>query len=296
MAKEIQAVIFSKKAWSDEAARAWLYEHDFDDESKNEDDVVMRFVQLDDGEFDAGTESLMSTGLPDGVTMVECDTERSVRDAMKKVDTLEPEVKVYVAETKTLKNGDVEAFVSTEDVDRVGDIIRVKGWELDNFIKSGSPVLWSHGSGSDAHPPVANAVAMEKHRKGLLSVTRFHGKTELSRDLATLYGNGLMKSFSVGFQPLERPTQRKSEETEEFQGYIFTRQELLEYSCVSVPANPNAVTRMFQKGQIGRGIMNVLLPSSPSADMTGAPDDEATQDIVQHLRLRQALREKRRWM
>jgi HK97 family phage prohead protease len=191
--------------------------------------------------------------------------------------------KFYVADTKALKNGDIEAYVSTESVDRVGDVIRTSGWQIDNYRKSGAPVLFSHDY---SLPPIGNSVEMEAQRKGLWSVTRFHEKTQLSRDLAVLARGGLMKSWSVGFNPIGKPDMRKSEEGE-FLGYIFNKQELLEYSLVPVPANPDAVSKalfMARKGRISSQLAAIFAGPSPSAEVDPGPDvrfptqDEAFED------------------
>lgn len=182
--------------------------------------------------------------------------------------------KSYVAETKALKNGDIESYISTESVDRVGDIIRVKGWDLANYKKTGAPVLFSHDYGQ---PPIGKAVEMEIQRKGLWSVTRFHEKTQMSRDLAMLARDGDMKSWSVGFNPLEPPEMRK-DANGNFEGYIFNKQELLEYSLVAVPANPDAVSkaiRLAQRGLLSHKTLAIIAGPSPlahtvHADMFGA--------------------------
>jgi HK97 family phage prohead protease len=179
--------------------------------------------------------------------------------------TAEPLRKFYVGEMKALKNGDIEAYVSTEAVDRVGDVIKAKGWTLDNFKRTGAPVLFSHDY---SQPPIGKAVEMEVQRKGLWSVTRFHEKTQLSRDLAKLARDGDMKSWSVGFNPLEDPEMRKDEKGN-FAGYIFNKAELLEYSLVAVPANPEAVSKailMAKRGIISHQMAAIIAGPSPVAE------------------------------
>lgn len=172
--------------------------------------------------------------------------------------------KFYVAETKALKNGDIEAYVSTESIDRVGDIIKAKGWNLDNFRKTGAPVLFSHDY---SLAPIGKAIEIEVQRKGLWAVTRFHEKTQLSRDLAMLARDGDMKSWSVGFNAIEAPEPRMVEGV--FKGYIFNKAELLEYSLVPVPANPDAVSKavhLAHKGLISPQLAAIFAGPSPSAE------------------------------
>jgi HK97 family phage prohead protease len=174
--------------------------------------------------------------------------------------------KGYVAmDTKALKNGDIEAYVSTEAVDRVGDVIKAKGWMLDNFKRTGAPVLFSHDY---SQPPIGKAVEMEIQRKGLWSVTRFHEKTQMSRDLAKLARDGDMKAWSVGFNPLEDPEMRKDEKGN-FAGYTFNKSELLEYSLVAVGANPEAVSKavkLANRGIISHQMAAIIAGPSPVAE------------------------------
>lgn len=199
----------------------------------------------------------------------------------------EPVRKFYVAEMKALKNGDIEAYVSTEAVDRVGDVIKAKGWNIENFKRTGAPVLFGHDY---SMPPIGKAVEMEIQRKGLWSVTRFHEKTQLSRDLAMLARDGDMRSWSVGFNPLEDPEMRKDEKGN-FAGYIFNKAELLEYSLVAVPANPEAVSKaikLAQRGIISHRMAVIIAGPSPMADKgiaeTFAANAQRTRDEQDALR------------
>jgi HK97 family phage prohead protease len=200
--------------------------------------------------------------------------------------TIEPDPvqrKFYVAEMATARNGDVESYISTEAIDRMGDVIVAAGWQLDAYRKSGSPVLFGHEQGLTAAgiPHIGNAVAMEIQRQGLWSVTRFHEKTQLSREAALLAREKLMPSWSVGFTPLDRPDVRKSDDGEML-GFIFKRQELLEYSLVPVPANPEAVSRamhMHRKGLISAQTAAILAGPSPQAE----PDSGQDEDVQKAL-------------
>jgi len=198
--------------------------------------------------------------------------------AVTEIEDAKPRTrKFYVAEMKTLKNGDIEAYVSTESIDRVGDIIKTRGWHLDSFKKTGAPVLFSHDY---SQPPIGKALEIEAQRKGLWAVTRFHEKTQLSRDLAILARGGDMTSWSVGFAALEEPEPRTEDGV--FKGYIFNKQELLEYSLVAVPANPEAVSKAIKlahDGKISKQTAYIFagpspLPQPETAD-SGQPQDDA---------------------
>jgi HK97 family phage prohead protease len=177
---------------------------------------------------------------------------------------------ICTAETKTKGNGDVLAAISTESVDRVGDIIKVKGMRLGNYIKSGAPVLFSHDYST---PPIGKAVDIRVEGRELIAVTRFHEKTQLSRDLALLARDGDMKSWSIGFSALEPPESRM--EGGVFKGYIYHSAELLEYSLVPVPANPEAVSKIAfhaERGRISKQTAHILTGASRDFER----HDEAT--------------------
>jgi HK97 family phage prohead protease len=199
--------------------------------------------------------------------------------------------KFYCAEMKALKNGDVEAYVSTEGVDRVGDIIRAKGWDIANFKKTGAPVLWGHDY---SQPPIGKAVEMEVQRKGLWSVTRFHEKTQMSRDLAMLARDGDMRAWSVGFNPMEAPEMRKDDKGN-FLGYIFNKSELLEYSLVAVPANPEAVSKavsLARRGLISHQLASIIAGPSPQAEGSDAELFGGRDEVLRAKQAHEATQEK----
>lgn len=206
-------------------------------------------------------------------------------------------IKAYAAdEIRATKDGDIEAYISTEAVDRVGDSIPSKAWEVANYRKTGSPVLAFHEYGlvGGQVPVVGNAMKVERDKTGLLAVTRFHGKTQLSRDLEALYRDGHMRSFSVGFRSLQPPDVLK-DDNDRFTGYKFTKVELLEYSVVAVPANPEAVVRAFRAKAISEGTASFIASHSPAGGQYGGGADDkvanAVNDIIrQHTVLRTLMR------
>jgi HK97 family phage prohead protease len=204
------------------------------------------------------------------------ETEESTPPTVTAIEDARPaNRKFYVAEMKAMKNGDIEAYVSTESIDRVGDVVRAKGWQIDNYIKTGAPVLFSHDC---SQPPIGKAIDIQVQRKGLWSVTRFHEKTQLSRDLAILARGGDMKSWSVGFSALEEPERRMEDGV--FKGYIFNKQELLEYSLVPVPANAEAVSKaihLAHAGKISNQTLNYFAGPSPLAEEGSGTERTSTE-------------------
>jgi HK97 family phage prohead protease len=128
------------------------------------------------------------------------------------------------------------AVGSTEDEDRDKDIIRVAGWQLDNFKKN--PVVpWGHNY---YEPSIGKAVSIKKdtQKKRLVFKPQFDKDDDKAMLIFNKYKNGYLNTFSVGFIGLEFAF--RDENDKWWGGREFTKQELLEISAVTVPANPNA--------------------------------------------------------
>jgi HK97 family phage prohead protease len=133
--------------------------------------------------------------------------------------------------------------LSTDDVDRHGDVISTDGWVLDSY-RENPVLLWAHDY---RRPAIGKAVKLwaEPHR--LLADMDF-APTEFAQEIACLYRSGFQWGVSVGFKPL-RYEERRDEKTGAFLGLRFLEQELLEVSAVPVPANRRALRRSNNSGQ-----------------------------------------------
>lgn len=143
--------------------------------------------------------------------------------------------KVVSTELKAVDEGSrtITFVMSSEDVDRDGDIIRVDGWKLDAFRQN--PVfLVFH---DQRQFPIGRVEEIRGEGTQLLGTVRFaeKGTYEVADVAYELYRQGIMNAVSVGFRGLEW------EPREDDDGLIFTSQELFELSAVPVPANPAAV-------------------------------------------------------
>lgn len=142
----------------------------------------------------------------------------------------------------------IEFVASSEAVDRYGDIIRANGWVTNNYQKN--PVfLWGHRS---SDPPIGKTISLsiQKDPPALIQVVEFAKKETypFADTIFNLYRDGFMSAVSVGFRPLEKP-KMIVDEKDNFTGYEFTKQELLELSAVPIPANPEALARHFAEAE-----------------------------------------------
>ena len=127
-------------------------------------------------------------------------------------------------------------FVLSDDtLDRYGDVIDAKGWDLRNFKKN--PIALFGHSGSF---PIGNWTNIRVEGNKLIATLKLAAKGTSDRidELINLVEQGILRAVSVGFRPLEsEPIDPKKP----YGGQRYTKQELLETSLVSVPANPAAL-------------------------------------------------------
>lgn len=148
---------------------------------------------------------------------------------------------------------DFIAIASTEVEDRQGEVVEVEGWDIKNF-KNNPVLLLFH----DHHSlPVGKAqkIWIEKggNKKRLMFKPVFETITERGRAISELVKQGFLKTFSVGFKPLDSDGNR------------FTKQELLEISLVNVPANPEAMMLAYKSLEdqgFKEKVIKDIMPSS----------------------------------
>lgn len=133
------------------------------------------------------------------------------------------------------KGDGLEFVLSDGSVDRYGDIVEASGWDLKNFKKN--PIaLFGHSSGF----PIGTWTDLRVEGGKLLGrlVLAARGTSDRLDELRGLLEQGILRAVSVGFRPLESdPIDPK----QPWGAQRYKKQELLECSLVSVPANPAAV-------------------------------------------------------
>jgi len=151
---------------------------------------------------------------------------------------------------KEIGDRTLEFAGSTEDVDRMGDIIKSSGWKLGPFKKN--PVfMWVHDY---SQPPIGRAlkVWVDKETKRLMFNVQFAGPDiyQFADTIYKLYLGGFLHATSVGFIPLNWEGKDGENDFPAWEGNVFTSQELLELSSVPVPANANALMSARDSGLI----------------------------------------------
>lgn len=154
----------------------------------------------------------------------------------------------------------VTFVISDPTEDRHGTVLDIKGWVLDNYKRNGI-VGYQHdvyGSffGSDPDKIIGKGKAFIEGKgadRKLMGEVQFEPAeiNELAEKIFQKVMFGTLKATSVGFLPLEKGEFKKvkNEEgaaEEERTVYHYGKRELLEFSIVNIPSNPNAIKRTME--------------------------------------------------
>lgn len=126
-------------------------------------------------------------------------------------------------------------YITSDTIDRDGDIVIPSGGDFSNYLKN-PIVLFMHNQ----YYPIGKNLWLKIEKSGdneyLLAKTKISDKTDLAQDIFNLYEEKILNAWSIGF----KPNWEKAEQID--RGWKFNEWELLEYSAVSIPANPDALT------------------------------------------------------
>ena len=171
--------------------------------------------------------------------------------------------KTFVAdEVKAEGEGRTIRFrITTDAVDRERDILSPGGWKLDSYLAN-PVILWAH---SYQQPPIARALEIVSTEHGLSSLAEFppKGTYAFADTIYDLLKGGFLNAASVGFAPI------KHAYNETRHGVDYSEQELLEFSVVPVPANPEALVEARAAGidlepmkQWAKAVLDLNLPDT----------------------------------
>ena len=157
-------------------------------------------------------------------------------------------LKQYDSEVKTVEGERaLNVTITTNDVDRSGDIVEPKGAKLTNFKKN-PVVLMAHNYQG---LPIGKASELTRTDKGITAKVIFpeEGVYPLADTVYNMYKQKFMKAWSIGFIPIKSEDIVDEEDEKKMgRGRRFKTWELLEFSACSVPNNPHALSNMINKG------------------------------------------------
>lgn len=156
--------------------------------------------------------------------------------------------------------------ISTASPDRENDTIALDGWDLTAY-RLNPVVLWGH---EQEHLPIGKAISIEIEDGALKASVEFVAADvphvgDKAEAVLRLCKDGFLSATSVGFRPLEYDIANERDDGEGwFPPMNFIRQELLEFSIVTVPCNPEALIE----------IPDLLAPAPTGLPLID-PDNEA---------------------
>lgn len=159
------------------------------------------------------------------------------------------------------KTKGLDFILSDATPDRYDDIIMTSGWELENFNKN--PIALFAHMGSFPVGTWKDVRVEENALRGTLVLAK-EGTSDRIDEIRKLVDADILRAVSVGFQPLEFE-ERKGDTY----GLVYTKQELVECSLVSVPANPNALN-VAKALNISADTQGVVFKKTGAANMSRA--------------------------
>ena len=141
------------------------------------------------------------------------------------------------------ENRRLNFIASAKTVDRDRDVILPSAYKGHMKYYRRNPVMpWAHDT---RFPPVARSSDWLFTDELFTAVANF-GRTPFADEIFSLYIDGILNAFSVGFLSVAIDTEPIMAEQGQT-GWTFTKVELLEISCVTVPSNREALVERGQK-------------------------------------------------
>jgi uncharacterized protein len=172
--------------------------------------------------------------------------------------------KTYEAvETKASEGEDrtLVVTISTSNPDRSKDVVVPDGMQSDNYLRN--PVVAAFHRYDQ--PAIGRTLSLQKSEGRITAKVEFlpKGIYPLADQLYEMYKAGFMNAWSIGFIPKKKTD--LDPQNPFFGGSQFDEWELLEYSAVLVPDNPEALTMLRSKG-IDEETLKAAQHVEPEAD------------------------------
>ncbi len=162
---------------------------------------------------------------------------------------------------------------SDESPDRLGDVVRAGGWDLDAY-KHNPVFLWAHDY---TRTPIGRCSWVGVDGAKLMATVEF-APTAFTREVELLYRQRFLRAVSVGFRAREFSFRKSRDGSVD--GVEYTKQELLELSAVPVPANPHALAKALEGGLEAPRLRPLFTFDLPASYI--APED--AQRVLSELR------------
>lgn len=168
-------------------------------------------------------------------------------------------------------------IVNTKALDRYDTVVLPKGADVKYFLQN-AVVLWAHNM-DEATPkiPIARCVNLDIREEEIEVTTEFNRNDPLAVKVFNAYRDGFLHAWSIGFIPKKYKAvdEENVADINEKYGlnistealndaswgiYLIYEWELLEYSAVPVPGNPEALSadkeQAFKRELVSRGLVD----------------------------------------
>lgn len=161
-----------------------------------------------------------------------------------------------------------EFMISTDAIDRQGEIVDQEGWVFDNWLKN--PVILDSHKYDSIDDVIGRGIGAPKRVGNGWAIEIAFADTPKGQIAQRLVESGMVRTVSVGFRSLKRKPENGVTR--------HLKQELLEVSLVAIPANPEAIRI---KGE-------TMDDSQKPADMMAEEDKPKTEmkdlELIRELR------------
>ena len=157
----------------------------------------------------------------------------------------------------------VVAVISTDAVDRDGEVVLPRGLRKKAF--QGNPIVFrNHDYGG---LPIGKALWVKAEAQRVLAKYQVSDKTQEAREVWDLLRDGILQAHSIGFtsHAASPPAAEELRTRPDWAGARLLHRdwELLEFSVVGVPANPEALTLAVAKGYSTDLLRKLFGPDTP---------------------------------
>lgn len=188
---------------------------------------------------------------------------------------------------------DVACFMTTDTPDGDSEVMLPDGADLSRFVKN-PVVMLCHAMGQPGcyYPlPIGKTEWTKQRPRGILAGVRFTEKTPMGREVKALFDDDMLRSFSIGFKPIEqslmtrqeadsRPDWKAAFDATRGRINMHRKWQLLELSVAPVPSNPDALRVNYK----AKGILLpkwLELPTPETPPMTDATTSAALGGAVE---------------
>lgn len=184
----------------------------------------------------------------------------------------------FKAENVDLDSRSFEAVITSDALDRDGEVLLPEGMDATDFNKN-PIVFWNH----NYDKPIGKAVKMVKDKNSWKAVTQLAKRPEdhvgewLPDVALALIKQGVIKGVSVSFLPTDYRQPSKKDKSTFGEGVkrVFTKWKLLEYSVAPLQCNQDALVTA-----VGKGIVSAEMAKQFGYEAEAEPKPKAVETIT----------------